>query len=35
MNIGALFIFSDFNYGRKLDEGGIRILAGNYRDFDT
>jgi len=35
MNLGCLFLFSDFTYGRQRTPGSLSILAGNYRDFDT
>lgn len=37
--IGALFLLSDFTLGfedsSKKGKGGIKILMGKYRDFDT
>lgn len=34
MNLGALLLFADFNLG-IASEGGIKILMGKHRDFDT
>lgn len=35
MNLGCLFIFSDFSLGVPKEEMPVPLLAGNYRDFDT
>lgn len=35
MNLGCLFIFSDFSIGISRDKMPVPVLAGNYRDFDT
>jgi len=34
LNIACVLIFADFNLG-QVSEGGISILMGNHRDFDT
>jgi len=34
MNIACVLIFADFNLG-QVSEGGISILMGKHRDFDT
>jgi len=37
LNLGAVFIFSDFSIGLMRNETGLPpgVLAGRYRDFDT
>jgi hypothetical protein len=37
LNLGAVFIFSDFSLGLARDATGLPpgVLAGKYRDFDT
>jgi len=35
LNIGALFIFSDFTLGFDRKSFSIPILVGNHKDFDT
>mmetsp|Transcript_38811 Transcript_38811/g.58992 ORF Transcript_38811/g.58992 Transcript_38811/m.58992 type:complete len:129 (+) Transcript_38811:1043-1429(+) len=35
LNIGTLFIFSDFTLGYTKDEWPLPILMGNHKDFDT
>jgi hypothetical protein len=34
MNIALVLLFADFSLG-KVSEGGISILMGKHRDFDT
>ena len=34
MNIAAVLLFADFSLG-TVTAGGVPILAGRYRDFDT
>lgn len=36
LNIGCLLLFADFSIGYSQEEmGGLIILVGNYKDFDT
>lgn len=35
MNMGCLFLISDFTIGYSRDEFPLPILVGNHRDFDT
>ena len=35
MNIGVLFLFTDFTMGKSTDAGGIPIFTGAHRDFDN
>ena len=35
MNMGCLFLFSDFTIGYSREEFPLPILTGNHKDFDT